>query len=396
MKKIQWSMIAIAASFAIITVVAYLYIGPLLEWAARKAINFVSCNLAKSGIEIQDPDFDGVSMGLFPTSVSVNGFSAHMVITQHNVFQIDRNFYLKVEKVSVSLESLAFRSFLISIKDVAITLQNEYNVPYRTVDKKENYDRLEINKLDIRFKLNAINRNIASDQAKSLIKDLADFAKSGTTQLAMRLTGASAFVVRKTPVRSRLLLTPLEKGYKLVMDPKDFKMISMALEEKLTANELETYSRNPLRLPRMLRIRNYASDKAREEHNRNDDISEDAYKHILWAFLLSKAYDEKFSTEVTDSHEINAVGGNELAARAYLHDERGISESAYEKSVIETKTEPEIQMDLINNMIGREYAANNYAEASIIDRMMKDPRVVMTSRDVDESDLADAVSADKK
>jgi hypothetical protein len=165
------------------------------------------------------------------------------------------------------------------------------------------------------------------------------------------------------------------------MDPKDFTLISDKLGERLTKSEFVAYCDNPLRMPRMLSIRNYASDKSHEEEKKiGPALPEEAYKHILWAYLLCKAYDDKFSREVTDGHEKDAVGRTELSVRTYLSAERGQSEP-WERAM-GTKEETEIQMDLINNSIGRGYYRKGYKERDLLQHTMKDPAVIRWHMDL--------------
>ncbi len=393
MRRKRRIALIILAVLLIMAVAVYLCLGMILEWAAWKAIKFVAYRLGESGIEIRDPDFEGVSMGLFPLSASVKGFSAHMALTRRNVFQIDRNFSLTIKRVTLSLGSLKKQSFTFIINSGLITFQREHGAVGKPGKEKDENDRVEVTRFEVPFQVNLLRRAAARIQVAALIEECADFVKYGVTGLPMRFKGASAFTVREKAVRGRLFLAPVEKKYRLVMDPKDFAKVAGVLGEGLTDTEFDMYCSNPLRMPRMLRIRNYASDKSREEEARDADVPAEAYKHVLWAFLLSKAYDEKFSAEVTDAHEIDAIGRSELAVRAYLREARQADIS--DKVIFDKKTTPEIKMDLINNMIGREYARNNYTEASVLQRTMADPRVVRTPWEVEESDLAEAVVAEK-
>ncbi len=382
MNKILRLLAVLAVIIVIAAVAVYLFLGPILEWAAWKAIDFVSFKLAPHGLELRDPDFERVTLGLAP-SFSIKEFSTHMVMTQHNVFQIDRNFSLAVKRITLSLGSLNKRLFNFIIIDGLIALQPEYGASYKAAaDKdKDMKDRLEISSLEVPLRLNFMSPGEAREQVADAAKQLAELAKYGLTALPMRFEGASEFVVRGKQLRGRLLLIPHEKGKKLVMDQKDFEVIMEVLGENLTATEFEIYCGNPIRMPRMLRIRDYASDKAREENRRNDEVPEDAYKHVLWAFLLVRAYDEDFSREVTDAHEIDPVGASELEARKYLAAERGQATRRYNPDENE-KTRASVKMDLINNAIGREYARKGFAEESVLERTMSDKRVIRTPREL--------------
>lgn len=391
MKFLRNAIIALLIVAVIVGAFLFLYISTFVEWAARKAINFVAVHLAAQGIELRDPDFNSVGVGL-PLSVWLRGFSAHFVMTKHNVFQIDRNFSLDIEKVTVSVRGIRSRTFVLVISNALVRLQPETTAGYMSksdAKKQEDYDRLEVARLEVPFRIRSLKKAEIIADLRQVIKDVADLAKFGYTTVPMRLNGASAFVIRKKPVSGRMLLIPEGKGYKFVMDKDDFKKLSEVLGERLTEAEYDVYCNNPLRLPRMLRIRNYASDEAYKAHQKDPEVPEEAYKHILWGYLLAKAYDEKFSAETTDSHEIGALGG-EYAVRTYLAEERGISAADQAKEGAKEKSMAASQMDLVNNAIGREYAKRGYTENSLADRVKTDSRVVRDPSEI-ELDVSRAI-----
>lgn len=386
--KISRPLLIILVLLIIILVIMYFLLGMFLKWAAWKAIRYVSYHLGERGMVIKDPDFNNVGVG-FPLSFYIRDFSANMVLTKHNVFQIDRDFSLTLRRVAIALDSLRKRTFIFSITGGLVALKPERGAAKKT-RKKDEYDGVEIVKLEIPFQVNFMRRGIARTQVAALVQEFAEFVKKGLTPLPMRFNGASAFTVRKKRVSGRMLLIPYEKNNKLVMVPKDFLKISETLGERLTESEFAVYCNNPLRMPRMLRIRDDASDKAWQEHEDDPEVPEEAYRHVLWAYNLTKAYDEKFSAEVTDTHEVEPVGESEYDAREYLRQERNKKDL---ENVIDEKTEAAIEMDLVNNAIGREYALAGYIEDSVLERVMSDRRVIRTPREAfaEEATVKDAL-----
>ncbi len=81
-------------------------------------------------------------------------------------------------------------------------------------------------------------------------------------------------------------------------------------------------------------------------------MPEDAYRHVLWSFLLTRTYGPEFARRVTDAHEIGDTGN----------------------------TEADHRMDYNNNDIGRRYAAEGVQEAELLGRVRTDGRVVRSPR----------------
>jgi hypothetical protein len=77
-------------------------------------------------------------------------------------------------------------------------------------------------------------------------------------------------------------------------------------------------------------------------------VPEDAYRHVLWSYLLTKEFGGAFAVEVTNAHETGKTGN----------------------------TREERLMDINNNEIGREYARRGEEEQELLKLTLTDPRVI--------------------
>ena len=125
------------------------------------------------------------------------------------------------------------------------------------------------------------------------------------------------------------------------------------LDKELTEAEVELFSANPDKVARLKEIADYAKEKASHAYREDRRVPEDAYRHVLWSYLLTKEYGASFAKKVTDAHEI---GDDE-------------------------NTAAEHKMDFSNNATGREYAEKGYRESDILGRLMTDPDVIRTPQD---------------
>ena len=92
--------------------------------------------------------------------------------------------------------------------------------------------------------------------------------------------------------------------------------------------------------------------KETEKYGKLKAIPEDAYRHVLWSYLLTKRFGPVFARHVTDAHEEGDP----------------------------TDTAADHIMDYHNNAIGRQYALKHYRKDEILDRVLSDPNVIRTPR----------------
>ena len=162
-----------------------------------------------------------------------------------------------------------------------------------------------------------------------------------------------AFLLEGAPASAAIRVRREGSGSILTIAEEDVIALSSRfdLRDPLTQDEVTILARHPLRIPRMIGIRNEAERKAREEQQRDPSFPLDAYRHILWSFLLTKAWGEQFAALLTDAHE------------------RGITDN----------TQAERLMDLANNALGRWYAAVGVEERSLPARVKLDQRVIRSA-----------------
>lgn len=129
--------------------------------------------------------------------------------------------------------------------------------------------------------------------------------------------------------------------------PNDLRKASQQLNQRLTEAELELLSRYPLRLPTLFAVKQYASRIAKIATQRNPGLSEPAYRHLLWSYMLTREYGPEFAEKVTDAHEVGETGN----------------------------TPQKTAMDLHNNALGRELFRSGVKMRELLDIAKKDPRV---------------------
>jgi len=175
----------------------------------------------------------------------------------------------------------------------------------------------------------------------------------GEARLDLTLSALALFKVHgetfKIPLQSEK-----RNGRVFVTVPaRDLNRLSQSLDERLTPQELSVLSERPFLAPQLLKIRNTARHEAYQAKKKNPAIPKDAYRHILWSYLLTREFGERIAQEVTDAHE---------------------------KEQVVASTQAQHEMDYHNNRIGRRYAKENVPQEALLDRVLKDTAVIRSTR----------------
>lgn len=172
---------------------------------------------------------------------------------------------------------------------------------------------------------------------------------TGAMDLPARLRGRARFLVRKQWFEATVYSETDGRQTRIMFDREDIKRVSAGYAQRLTESEIDLVSRYPTSAPLLLQISDKARREASARRQADKTFPEDAFRHVLWSYLLTREFGTEFAQVVTDAHEIGAT---------------------YEKG------EASRRMDLANNAVGRDYALAGIEEADIARRVLEDVRVV--------------------
>jgi hypothetical protein len=140
--------------------------------------------------------------------------------------------------------------------------------------------------------------------------------------------------------------------FKLRFREDDIQAIARAKGMDLVSEQVEIVSLYPLRAPVILAL----TDQARAlsiQYEPDDVWLQDAMRHVIWSFLLTRTFGPAFATTVTDAQELRP--GNTPNERA---------------------------MDFHNNAIGRRFVSENVPLADLPHRVRSDPDVIRHPEEV--------------
>jgi hypothetical protein len=254
-------------------------------------------------------------------------------------------------QVNANLLSMQISGFIMPEFSFAVTGMNvtgavtQGDLQNSSTHQAEN---LAVSQASIRFRLDLFSKKTISAQLRDIAHNIYDITDSGQTLYPITLKAVGSFNVRDERVKALLTVKRQGSEYLIILNKESLKIISWLFEEPLTEPEINILSKNPFRAPRLLKIKDEAQKISHKAHSMNDTVPEDAYRHILWSYLLTRQYGTDFAQQVTDAHE---QGNTDNSAAEH-------------------------RMDYTNNRIGRRYASQKYGKEDILFQLLRDSEVV--------------------
>ncbi len=317
----------------------------LIDTYSNKVVDSLIAAKKVQGIAINRLAFNRVHLSSLNT-ITWQDVSADIILQAFNIEVISgRHVEIHADALTLNLESFIGPEFSISVAGLEAKVANQGSFEKKNMQQ---FDSLTGGKASIQFKLDLLNQKTVVSQLKELLGDFKGIIDSGRSKYPITLSAVSSFSIRGENVKSLLRVEREGSEYVIVLNKESMEIISWLFEEKLTNPEIELLSRNPFRAPKLLRIKNEAQDVSLKAHVLNEVVPEDAYRHILWSYLLTKQYGLEFAQQVTNAHE------------------QGVTDN----------TEAEHQMDYTNNRIGRQYALKKIKKKDILGQLFQDQAVI--------------------
>lgn len=327
---------------ALVALAAAVYFGVnfVLEKASREALRALTSQAKNFELDILQADFSGVRVSSFD-SVTWKNFRLHFNLMKDGAPDPDKAYTLQIEDATVKLAAAA-KSLIFSGRGILVT---------SSAAMQNSSGKLEGETFTIDFKVGEFEPKTIARRVREASRELIeDMSKNASTLIPVEFSGKATFLVEGKPSEVGVRMERNNGAYALVMDKQDLRSVSASLTEKLTNAEIDFLSEHPVQAPQLLRIKERAQNISRQAHERDANVPEDAYRHILWSYLLTKEFDEAFAEKMTDAHEKDEV----------------------------TETDADHRMDLNNNAVGRAYARAGTDESRILEQLTSDPNVILT------------------
>ncbi|HJX30934.1 MAG TPA: hypothetical protein VJ624_03670 [Thermodesulfobacteriota bacterium] len=337
--------------FTVIIVLAFLIVGGImvgdfvLEKVSSKALEYLVTEGKTRGINVDFARFGDVGLNGF-SAVRWRKFVAVINAPRYIALAPGEDIVVSIEEINLGLTRLLKGVAAISAHDIALRVEGGLSSKGTPGEPQEGLNNGE---LRVEFPLKGGEKGISAIALAEIPKRLLQFLQQGTTQIPFDFRAESTFKIGGSAVKADITTKMENSCYFLVMSPDDVRRISKRLNEELTETEISLVSTHPFLAPSLFKIRDYARTQSEAAYAKDATVSEDAYRHVLWSFLLTKEFGPEFARHVTDAHEIGAVKPN---------------------------TEADHKMDYNNNKVGRDYAKAGYAEDLILELVMTDPQVI--------------------
>lgn len=341
----------------------YLSSGAILTKASDKVVDYVAANAQNHNFEYIQPAYGSVKLSSLNaatwTDISVN---AGLV---RDEAKTGEDITLKIGEMNVSMDDFSNRTLLITADGVSATMKEKGDKAYTPHPASS----IEDGHLETQLSLNGFSKDDIAEQLRILKQEMKQFSTLGVTKIPVTFFATAKFQIQNKPFVAKFSVSGEGEEYQLAIDKNDLQKIVVQLPgAKPNPAEIELIARNPFKTSVLIEIRDKAEATAKLAFQKNPQISEDAYRHTLWSYLLTKRYGEQFAKEFTDAHEAYA-------------DEEEMSKPL-DFSVANYQ-------DLVNNGVGRQYALKNYKESEILERVMTDLAIIRDNETMERFDLLD-------
>lgn len=320
---------------------AYFVGNHLLDGYSRQAMTAIAKRSKRHGVVIEKPSFQQARISGFKTARWTD-VRARLSFPQNDAFDPNQVFDVRVGQAELWLSGDG--QVTLEARDVTIDSLSEEDAADDSL-----HERIRVQQFRCQFDMELFN---PLPGLESVLPELVGLMKAGATQIPILAEGELEFSLQEKPVKVRVRVDEVEGGQSLVLDTEDLRPLSDMFDEALTDAEIELISTYPLRVPQLLRIKEDAESTAEAAKASDQQVPQDAYRHVLWSFLLTNEYDAAFAQQVTDAHEEGDTGN----------------------------TPAERDMDYNNNAIGRRFSQQKVRRNQILARVQSDADVIREPR----------------
>jgi hypothetical protein len=320
-----------------------------LERASDKALEYLAAEGASRGIKVEFARFESVGLSGLGV-VQWKDFTAAVNAPQYISFAPGEDVVISIREINLDLMRLPKGVAAITAHDIGVRVKNNPSSADRFGEQTEG---IEQGQLKAELPLDFTDRGNFAASLVEMPNKVFQFLQEGKTPIPFGFRAKSALKIDGSVMGADITTRRKDGYFFLVMSADDLQKIAAMLKEDLTEEEIRLLSLNPLRAQAIFAITKHARTQSEVAYAKDATVPEDAYRHVLWSFMLTKQFGPEFAKQVTDAHEIGSVTHN---------------------------TEADHRMDYNNNEVGREYAKKGYAEGQILQMVLTDPQVIKVAQ----------------
>ncbi|MBN1558755.1 hypothetical protein JW998_00795 [candidate division KSB1 bacterium] len=329
-------VIIIVAFFIIATALIYFSSGFAFDYAAKKVLPRLLPHLETRGIHVDEYAYSSIRLASLRT-VTVHEASATVSFKAATRDEKSYQGRLYAERLNFHLANIKDPAGYVSSDNFFLSV-DQANVPGTT------FGRFEHGYIQLRDPIRLGDPRAGLRVMLQRVSDLFS-GKEVDPNIIVRVL--VTLNVRGKEAQAYLYTKRGEGGASLCFDDQDIRSMADTFELELSNEEVSIIAANPVRAPIIMRLTSEAKETSRDARKRDSSVPEDAYRHVLWSYLLTQKFGAEFAEKVTDAHE-----------------------------TLPTNTAAERKMDFHNNRIGRDYAQRGVPQERILALVTSDPAVI--------------------
>lgn len=335
----------------VVLLLAWVVLWMAAQWAAPKVLAMVLPRIeakAKSlGVEIDQIEYRKIRVSPWLNAVTAEQVAVDFDLAPGDVNRLSSAF--RSESVEIRIRDLFRMRGSVSM--------DGFSVHFHQSDRPPGFPFEGLSDGDVR--VDQLPLLAPREALQGMMDGLLDLFDDNRTMEAFGFSGVVQLVVADGTVPARLYSERHGGGYRLRFSAEDVRQAARVMGMHLADEQIEIISLYPLRVPLIVVL----TDRSRhisQQHFHGDMWKQDALRHVLWSYLLTRSFGAPFAKEVTDAQE--AKPGN-------THYER--------------------LMDYNNNAVGRVWVEERIVPEQIPTLLLRDPRVVLSPDDAKRRGEAD-------
>ncbi len=306
--------------------VLYFGSGLLFDKIADKMMPRFLPQLAERGLAIEHYEYSSINL-VPPRTITISDLRTSFELDAANLNRkFPASFY--AEKVNFHITNLKDPAAFLSCDNFQLYIDRSEDFPGTS------FGRFEQGYVQLR---DPIRLKDPRSGLKVMMQKLSDVFNEKEVDPNIIVRSLVTLKVRDKEAQAYLYTTRDENGAHLRFEEKDIRQMADTFELELSDEEVSIIASYPVRAPIIMRITSDAKETSQNAHKRDASVPEDAYRHVLWSFLLTQKFGPEFAELVTDAHE-----------------------------TLPTNTAAERSMDFHNNRVGRDFAQQGVTRDRIL------------------------------
>lgn len=331
----------------VIAVAAWLASGWIVARLTRDRLPLVRAAAAQANVDVRELDFASARVTVAPIGVRWEGWRATLAPPATRRRPAPEPIAAAVKRVAVDLAGwrpLTIRAHLegLELGDGLDPDLNGEEHPFDAVDLGLPITGLSEGRLE----LPPLALAAAPARIDAWRREFAALVTNGTVDTDLSFSARLHFRYGTHDLSARLRTEPTAAGVRVRLVRDDLNALLPYLDRRLTPAEQDLVVDWPLRTPTLLRIVAYAENLAARLAALDPLYEEDATRHIIWSYWLTRRFGPEFAELVTEAHEIGSDNDPAESARDRHH-----------------------------NALGRRYATRGLSENAMLQAIRSDPQV---------------------